>query len=350
MRINCEQLILARQLRQLTQKEVAEQTGISQGKLSKAEHGIQDLSNDAINSLANFYDFPISFFVVEKDNSPISHQYFRRRLTLPVKVLEAFIAKTQIYKMCIDTLLQDVDLPEMQLPYIQTSETLTPSEIAKKIRYVLRVYRGPVPNLTTLLENNGIVIIKFDFGTDKLDGLTSFTNNEHIVIFLNSAMPNDRTRFSLAHELGHLIMHMKCSPNEDVVEDEADEFASEFLMPKDEIEPYLYNIDINTLIQLKRKWQVSMRALIRRAKDLETISHDQYRNLQILFSKRHYNKREPMPLHYEPTNTYKYTIQLHKDDLGYSDKELASIMHLNPRDYLEFINRQLMPSFILCRK
>ena len=90
MKINCEQLILARQLRQLTQKEVAEQTGISQGKLSKAEHGIQDLSNDAINSLANFYDFPISFFVVEKDNSPISqiHRPFIFSIaSLPLKVL-----------------------------------------------------------------------------------------------------------------------------------------------------------------------------------------------------------------------------------------------------------------------
>jgi Zn-dependent peptidase ImmA (M78 family) len=350
MKINPEQLILARHVRQLSQKEVAEKTNISQGKLSKAEQGIQELSSEMIDRLATFYDFPLSFFCLEKDESPVAHQYFRRKLTIPAKTLDHFIAQTQIYKMCIDVLLQDIELPEMRLPFYQVTERLTPTDIAQKVRYNLGVFRGPVPNLTTLLENNGIIIIKFDFGTDKLDGLTSKTNNNHLVIFLNSQMPNDRTRFSLAHELGHLIMHLNTSPDIDEVENEANEFASEFLLPQDEIQASLHNLKLPTLMALKKRWNVSMRAIIRRARDLGTISDYEYRQLQILFSKKHYNKQEPCPLLFEEPNILKYTLKLHKDDLNYTDAELAKVMHLNEHDYFRFMSSQQRPIYINWRK
>ena len=350
MKINQEQLLLARKLRQLSQKEVAESTGISQGKLSKAEQGLQDLPNDMLDKLAIFYDFPKSFFYLQRDESPIAHQYFRRKLTIPAKTLDFVIAQTQLYKLCVDILLKDIELPEMKLPFYEVTDRLTPSDIAQKIRFLLGVYRAPIPNLTTLLENNGIIVIKFNFGTDKLDGLTTKTNDNHIVIFLNSQMPNDRTRFSLAHELGHLIMHLNTSPNQDCVEDEANEFASEFLMPEQEIYPFLFNLNLATLLELKKKWHVSMRALIRRAKTLETISDDAYRNLQMLFSKKHYTKQEPLMLPYEEPNILRYTIKLHKDDLNYSDSELAHILHLGKSTYFQFFISQQRPTFLMWKR
>ena len=96
--------------------------------------------------------------------------------------------------------------------------------------------------MVTLLENNGIIVISMVFGTDKMDGLSSITNKGRRVVFLNSRMPSDRIRFSLAHELGHIIMHLDdIIPDNRDEEDEANTFASEFLMPSNDIKPLLYN-------------------------------------------------------------------------------------------------------------
>ena len=80
---------------------------------------------------------------------------------------------------------------------------------------------------------------------DKFDGLTMFTSNQAPVIWINRNIPNDRKRFSLAHELGHLVMHLR-SENlekpEDQKEIEANEFAGEFLMPESQCKEDLYNL------------------------------------------------------------------------------------------------------------
>ena len=79
-----------------------------------------------------------------------------------------------------------------------------------------------------------------------------------------------------------------------------------------------------------------MHALVRRAKDLEVISSQQYRNMQIYFSKKGYTKTEPIQLPIEQPTILKETLRLYKDELGYSDLDLMSIMHINKNDFVEW--------------
>ena len=141
------------------------------------------------------------------------------------------------------------------------------------------------------------------------------------------------------HELGHLVMHLGNPPcSSDDAERQADEFASEFLMPEEEIRPMLLNVNIQTLGMLKRKWRVSMHALVRRAKDLETITYQQYRNLQMYFSKKGYAKSEPIPLPLENPTMWDETLKLYRDELGYSDEDLMSVMKINQRDFASWFS------------
>lgn len=337
-KVNGEALELARQLRQMTQKEVAEAIGISQGQLSKAEHGIQELDKSTLECLASLYNFPTNFFFKELDPTPVSHFFYRKRVTSN-KVLDSFVAVVQIFKMFIEDFLSPVELPEYDLPSLTPSDDLSVEEIADRVRYMLGIYKGPVPNLTTLLENHGIIILKIDFGTDKLDGLSTFNRKGRRIIFLNSRMPNDRIRFSLAHELGHTIMHIPQlpDPNQDV-ESEANRFAAQFLMPAQEIEPMLVGINIYDLGLLKRKWKVSMKALLYRAKSLMTITENNYRNLQIFYSKKGYNRGEPYPLSYESPTILSETINLYKTELGYSEEDLMNLMAIGVEEYNRFFN------------
>lgn len=320
-------------LRQKTQKEVAASVGISQAKLSKAENGLQKLPDDAMQRLADYYGLPMAFFVTTKAHTPVGHYYYRKRLNIPDKVIDALEAKVQIIKNIIDSIMSSIEIPDFNLTtFVDDDET--PAEKARKLRYELKVFRGPIHHLATLLENNGIIIFKTDFGTDKIDGLTTFTPSNRKIIFLNNKMPNDRIRFSLAHELGHLVMHLDKPPlSSEDAEREADEFASEFLMPELEIKEDFKYINFNTLGQLKRKWGVSMRALVRRAFDIGKISKDTYRNMQINFSKKGYNKCEPILLPIDEPTLLKDTISLYKEELDYSDADLQQLMKIGEKDY-----------------
>lgn len=239
-----------------------------------------------------------------------------------------------------------IELPEFDWQFEQPSDELTPAEIARRTRYSLGLHRGAIGNLTVLLEDHGVIIQKMDFGTEKMDGLTSITDRGRRVIFLNTRMPNDRMRFSLAHELGHLIMHLSFVPKHpERVEDEANEFASEFLMPEAEIKSSLKRITLPMLGNLKQQWGVSMRALIRRARDLQMIDDKIYRNYQIIFSKKGYNKREPINLPYERSNMVHDVVELYKTELGYSDEDLSSISHLLPDDFKRWFILNNSPIF-----
>lgn len=348
LNINSEMLVVARQLRQMTQDDVCHRADISQGILSKAENGLRELQEDILERLALVYDLPMSFFYRESDVSPVSHLYFRRKLSLSAKSIDSFVAKSRIIKLVLDDLFNAVDLPDYDIGTYNPNE-FTPQDIADKIRYKLKIYRGPVPNLTALLENHGIVICKMDFETDKIDGLSTVTNSGQNIVFLNSQMPNDRIRFSLAHELGHMVMHMETPPlSVEVAEEQADAFASQFLMPEDEIKPMLYNLRMTTLAELKRRWNVSMRSLIRRARDLNVISQDTYRYFQMDFSRRKYNKVEPVSLPAETPSLIKSIIALYRDELNYDDEDLKNIMKLNEKDYKDWffpVRSKIIPIF-----
>lgn len=336
-KINWPLLEVARNLRMCTQKSVSEATGISQAALSKAERDIQPLSEGSFVKLCKFYDLPIDFFC-QQTNAPLGHLYFRRKLTISDKIIDSFLAKVRIFTMIVDELTDGVEVPEYDLESYRVSDESTPSDIADKIRYDLKIYQGAMPNLVDTLEAHGIIVIPFEFGTDKIDGLSTITEKNHVLMFINKMMPNDRIRYSMAHELGHIVMHLEHAPRAaSAVEEEADEFASELLMPCDEMKKQLQDLRLESLPILKKKWKVSMRALIRRAKDMECISAQQYRNYQIYFSKHGYNKKEPFNLPAEVPSMWKDILNLYKDELSYTDNQLMNIMHVNERDYKQWI-------------
>lgn len=343
-KVNPRLLLLVRHLRGYTQKEAAKLIGISQGKLSKCEQGFQDFPKENLENLSSAYSFPFEFFTQSIDYAPNVNTYFRRKVTISEKTIDAFMAQIFIQIMVIDRLFEAVELPDFDLVPQCVDEHNTPLGIAQRIRRQLNIPFGPIPNLTRLLENHGVIIQKIDFGTDKIDALSTISDNQRKIIFINSSMPNDRIRYTLAHELGHIIMHLDfvvANPNE--AEIEADQFASEFLMPAREIKPELFGLSLATLSQLKKKWKVSMRAIIRTARDLGVISQNHYRNFQIQFSKSGFTKSEPFPIPYEHTSLIKETIKLYKSELGYTESDLCNLSLISENDFKSWFMSKVLP-------
>ena len=336
----------ARLMRGYTQKEAASLLNISQGKLSKAEQGIQSLDENILQEIAEVYDFPQSFFYLENDYSPDGHLYFRRKLGITGKELASFLSKIRILKKIMDTLFASIEMPSFSLKSYDP-RIFTPEEIAQKTRFSMQIYKGRVPNLATILEAYGIILFPFNFGTEKIDGLSVITAQSHKIIFFNSSMSEDRKRFSLAHELGHLIMHFDFVPKfEETVENEANRFASEFLLPTEEVIDDLRFLNFEKLGMLKRKWHVSMKAILQKAKNINIIDDKSYRNFQINFSKKGFNKTEPILLPLERPTFIQDTISLYKTELGYNDQELQRLMQINQADYNVFFMPQRILSLL----
>lgn len=135
------------------------------------------------------------------------------------------------------------------------------------------------------------LLIGEDFGTSRVDGLSQWVG-DHPVILFHDAAPVDRVRFTLAHELGHLVLHADALSTDDV-EAQANAFAGELLLPAEVIRPALRNLKIGRLLDLKREYGVSMQAIVERAYHLDLLSPAQRTSMYKMLSARGWRTGEP---------------------------------------------------------
>jgi Zn-dependent peptidase ImmA (M78 family)/DNA-binding XRE family transcriptional regulator len=342
---NHEMIVLAREIRGMTQTELARLApSATQGNLSRMEKGKLSISENVLEEISEVLNFPKSFFFQENVKTPISDFYYRKRVTIPKKKLSRLEANMDLIRISLDKLFADIELPPLRIPHMDTDSGLKAEEAARKIRSILNLRKGPVKNLVGLLEQNGVVVFPVESDSDKFDGITLFTDDRHVIIFLNRDLPNDRKRFTLAHELGHLTLHLRAPFDErpdSVKEDQANQFASEFLMPELDIRNDLAGLTMTTLGTLKSYWQVSMKSLIYRAQKLRIISERRAQNLYIELSRLGYVKNEPGFVEFDEPRIVRKAIQLLRDELDYTNEEIAGNLSISLSDFLElFLNQK----------
>lgn len=341
-KFNPKQVILARASRGITQRELATAIGMTPGNLSKLENGIQSASGEIIKSLCSVLDYPVSFFHQAVDVTDLSGFHYRRRLHIPKREIEQAEANINIFRMNIEKLTRSIEIPKADYLQFDLSKEGSPAECAKQLRAYWKTGKGRIDNLPRLIEDNGILIVDMDFET-KIDGL-SFINGEGTpIVFISSAIPSDRYRLTLAHELGHLVMHVgKELAEERNAEKEAFLFAAEFLMPEEDIKPSLENLSLDKLAELKPYWKTSMGALLKRAHVLELLTDNQHHYLWKQMGSQGYRSREPEELDFpkEYPSLIRELIDLHLRELMYSEKDLAELLCLN---HAEFVAKYLPP-------
>ncbi len=327
--INPNMIVLAREIRGLTQSELADRLGVSQGKVSKLEDGLSKLNDHELKSLTKSLEFPASFFFRD-DVSPSAFTWFyRKRASIPTKLLVQFNARVCWRLAQIERLRRKTEIDGRSLPYCDPNDYKGgPVEIAGQIRQFLGVPPGPVKNLVGLLEGVGIFVVEEDFGTLKLDGVSAFTRSGTPVMFLNSAFPRSRRVFTAVHELGHLIMHRLPRPE---AEDETNEFTAEFLLPKDQIRPDFRScekITLDTLARLKLKWRVSIGALLKRALMLRFIDQGRFVYLRVQMNQQGYRLDEPHELLFgiHPPSLERELVEIHLKELGYSTEDMCNLL------------------------
>ena len=281
-----------------------------------------------VGALARTLRFRPQFFTRDVQLRPAPVSYHRKRQKLSVGDWDRIYAQAEIYRFCIDTMLRSVDL----VPTKPKPPAIDPDQysgridqIAAAVRQAWMLPRGPVTDVVKVIEDAGVLIVPFDFGTDLIDAFCQQALDRlPPLIFLNSrARAKDRLRFSLAHELGHLVMHALPKPEQ---EDEANQFASAFLMPAEDIRSSLYGMSLERLMILKKQWKASMQAILFRARELGRLSDRAYRYYQIELSKRGWRSLEPIEIDsVERPRVFENLLTSHLRDLSYSPEDLSEL-------------------------
>jgi Zn-dependent peptidase ImmA (M78 family)/DNA-binding XRE family transcriptional regulator len=341
-------LRLARQRLGFTQKEAAARLGIPQPVLSRFENGLAIPDSALLSKAAHVYQVPREFFDIRDPvyGPPVSvHPMARSRSDVSARELDTISAELNIRMMHLARFLEGVDYNSAaDIPLLDVEQYGSPEKIAATVRAHWRVPSGAIRNLTDLVEEAGAIVGFSNFRGASVSGVTLRVPGRPPLILLNRAHPADRMRYTLCHELGHLVMHRFPTAE---MEDEANQFASSFLMPEPQMHDALYGrrITLELLASLKMEWRVSMQALLVRAFGLGYLTANQNRYLWQQISARGWRLREPADTEFEPeaSRVLPAIVQSHLTDLGYSATELRQLLRIQEGEFLEMYRETASP-------
>jgi len=347
--VNSGLLRIARQRLGLAQGEAAERLAVPQVTLSRYENAVASPPDEFIARAAMAYDMPIEFFRQTDAvfGPPVSvHPMWRKKADVTVREIDKIIAEINIRALQLRRLLNAVEYtPQSNIPRLDLDDYDGDIErVAALVRAHWLLPNGPIENLTAAVERAGAVVMHSSMGGSSVSGVTIAVPGLMPVIVLNQDQPADRMRWTLSHELGHLVMHKFPSPD---METEANNFASALLMPKNEITIALRSrkVDMARLAALKPEWRVSMQALLYRAQSLGLVEKSQAGWLWRRFAMDRTKLREPAHLDFPPEQpgVVGRMVRLHLDNFGYSAGELAKIIHANDNMLNEYYDLNAAP-------
>jgi Zn-dependent peptidase ImmA (M78 family)/DNA-binding XRE family transcriptional regulator len=293
---------IARRIARLPRTELATKVGISPAAITQLERDLIRPTTTVAAQLALALGVPGSFLLHTSSPQPIpaSAAHFRSLRSTPAMSRDQALAFAELSLEVLTAIEDYVDLPEVSLPAIDGSSLRTEQRIAQaaaQARDGLGLAEGPVPHVVRLLEAHGVLVLRLpDELTDRrVDAFSTAASSRPVVLL--SPMKDDkaRSRFDSAHELGHLLMHHDAEPGSKVIENQAHAFAAAFLTPADQVaEDLPRRLDWPAFHRAKRRWGVSLKALIYRAHSLKLISDAAYRRANVQLAE--WGNPEPVPL------------------------------------------------------
>lgn len=328
---NPSRLSLVRRRRGLTKKALAEAIGVTPHTVLRYESGEIVPPGSALERMACVLGFPVEFFsgpdVYEPQWNAAS---FRSLSSISTKDRDAAIAAGRLSFVLADWVAEKFALPE---PMLEDLDGETPEVAARSLRETWALGERPIKSMVHLLEAKGVRVFTLAENTNTVDAFSLWRTNQPYV-FLNTYKTPERSRQDAAHELGHLVLHRHGGPKGRRAEDEANQFASSFLMPAEDVMSEIPRVhSLNQIIELKKRWAVSAISLIHRLRKLGIISDWQYRMFCIQATDLGYRKSEPFGIHREQSVVWqKVLTALWRERITKAD--IAATLHL-PKEEIE---------------
>lgn len=278
-KFNQTRLIFARKRRKYTIRSLSSALGITSQTLSNYENGRSIPAPDMLSLISKHLHFPEQFFFLDNiemlDSKSVS---FRSLARMPAYVREAALCAGNMALEFTNWLEKKIEFPHVDLPDLRDCE---PEAAAETLRSIWGLGELSIKNMVHTLEAKGVRVFSLSENTYDMDAYSFWIGNQPFV-FLNTQKSVEHGRFDAAHELGHLILHKHGAPLGKEAEQQANRFASAFLMPYGSIVsrvPHSFFPTISGIVSLKPYWRVSTSALTRRLKDLSLLSDWHYNNI-----------------------------------------------------------------------
>jgi Zn-dependent peptidase ImmA (M78 family)/DNA-binding transcriptional regulator YdaS (Cro superfamily) len=302
-----DRLIEARAVRRIpSQKALAALISVSPGSVSKWESGTHAPDAEALSVLAEKLQVRREFFLrpIYDSDRPL---FYRTLSSTLVRDLNYQQAQMRWLQEIASVVGHYVELPNIDIPDVLDGGSYKQlrdddiERIALDLRRHWGLGEGPCTDIVALMERVGCVVGSIEMGTSKLDGLCSWSKSEgrpHILLSTDK-MSFPRRQMDAAHELGHALLHGNVTEGElkkdlKEIEKQAFRFAGAFLMPSTTYPYEVRNPSIASLLGLKERWRVSVKAQIMRLWQLELIPDEHKVSLYKLYSAKGWNKGEPL--------------------------------------------------------
>jgi len=290
-----ERLRLARVAKGLTLDDLGGRVSATRQYLNQLEQGTKLPTEAMTEALAAALGVTARFFSLSMRGCVSAEQcHFRKQRTTPVSVVSQVLARGTLLDGFIDRLDHALKLPKVSFPDIPVTSIADVEDAAEQTRKQWRLGTGPILSMMRVVENAGAVVSFFGGVSERVDALS--IDRRRPMIIRSEAKPSAcRLRFDLAHECGHLVMHKGVLTGDKITEDQANRFASAFLLPRSAFIhefPRGRLLNWQAIFEMKLRWKVAASAILRRAYDLKMLSADQYRTGCIHLSKTGQRKFE----------------------------------------------------------
>jgi len=322
MSFSPSRLSIARKRAMLTKKALAEACGLAQHTVTRCENGDTVPEEETIRAFAKVTQFDYEFFYLDDVEEPEGAS-FRSLTSMTARIRDASLSAGAIGFIISDWVDIHFNLPDIDVPDLSLYE---PFVAARVLREEWSLGEKPISNMVQLLESRGVRVFSLSEETAKMNAFALWKNGKPFV-FLNTFKSAESSRFDAAHELGHLVLHRDGASVGREAENEANAFASSFLMPSSDVKAVLPSVRyLQQLMQKKKRWKVSLAALAYRLHKLEIITDWRYRDFCIEMAQKKYNKDEPLPIARERSVVWKKILQVlwaNKQSLSHVANELS---------------------------
>lgn len=343
-----ERIKRARLAAGLSLRKAAEKTELSHTAISKFEKGQVMPTSKSLVQLARAYDVRVEYFL-RPEGPRLERPEFRKRSTLGAKQLRRIEADildqverfTELLGLFPQRPIAKLSVPA-QVP-LQVRTWAEIEQVAVDVREGWDLGLNAIPRLAETLEERGLLVLTTDVDTTgKFDGLAAMVGELPVVV-VNGAWPGDRQRFTMAHELGHLLLRGRLVEGLDE-EKACNRFAGAFLVPGATVEAELGRqrtwLEPRELMVLKHEYGLSMAAWVHRAFDRGVIEERVKTKLFKTFSARGWRTTEPgAPVPPERPQLFeRLVLRVLAEDLVSTSKaaELLGVTHKELRLRLRF--------------
>lgn len=297
-------LKLARKMAGFSLQELADalENRVTKQSLNKYEMGLMNPSGDVLVAISSTLKIKPDYFL-KRNQVELGEILFRKKASLSKKNEESVVEKVRDY---VERYLEIENIVGVKAAFKNPLKNYKIDNkkgvelAAIKLRREWDLGTDPIPNIIEMLELKGIKVLLID-DVEEIDGLAVFTSSGIPVVVVNTRnKPIERIRFTIIHELAHLLLNFEKYiadvPKE--VEIFCHLFSSCFLIPSEMLIKLIGSskrnyIQINEIISIKEYYGISLRAIVHRLRELEIIVDSYYQRWMVYMSKTYGGKKEP---------------------------------------------------------